>query len=151
MKLAWPAFMLSLLIFSVACSEKRALDPIIVRVFRDPASKEIESTILALGQMSLKTSKGHPILIATLEPRTYAEGLEHLANKGCQLIVFNSQEDAKKVEIEIPPQSLLEVSTRRYFIVVPNWVAGEEREAAQIVSANFSGELSKSGNSTKAQ
>jgi hypothetical protein len=82
-------------------------------------------------------------MIATLEPRTYADGLEHLANKGCQLIIFNSLEDGEKMNIEIPPHSLLEISTKRYYLVVPNWVAGEEREAAQIVSAEFRRELSK--------
>ena len=99
----------------------------------------------------MRTSQGHPIMIATLESRTYADGLENITSKCCQLIIFNSLEDAEKTKLEILPQSLLEVSTKRYYLVVPNWVTGEEREAAQIVSANFRREFSENRNNTVPQ
>ncbi len=60
-----------------------------------------------------------------------------------ELIIFNSPEDGEKAKAEIPPQSILEVSRKRYYLVIPPWVTGEEREVAQVVLAGFRQELSK--------
>jgi len=136
--------MTSLSMFSGACSDKGKPEPIVVHVFRDPESAELESATLALGRGQLRTSHGHRIMIATMVPKSYADGLKLLGSGvNSELIIFNSLEDGEKTKVEVPPQSILEVSRKRYYLVIPAWVTGEDREAAQLVMVGFGQELSR--------
>jgi hypothetical protein len=130
-----------------ACSEKRAPEPIVVHVFRDPAAVEIDSALLALGAKQLRTSHGRPIIIATLEPKSYADGLEMILGRQAHpdLVILNSSEDGKRAKIDVPPQSAVEVSTKRFYLVITNWASGEEREASELVLPEFRLELQKAG------
>src|ERR1700674_5151205 len=144
MKITLIAFLISLLMFSDSCSNKHQPEPIVVHVFRDPESVELESATLALGRRQLRTSHGHMIMIAVMVPKNYADGLRLLGSGvNSELIIFNSLEDGEKTKVEVLPQSLLEVSRKRYYLVIPEWVAGEAREAAQVVQGGFRQELSK--------
>jgi hypothetical protein len=144
MKITLIAFLISLLMFSGACSVKNEPEPIVVGVFRNPDAAELEKAILAVGYRQLRTSHGRPIVIATYEPKSYADELTMLGRRyHPELIIFNSPEDGEKAKVEIPPQSSLEVSRKRYYLVIPAWVTGEDREAAQLVMAGLRQELSK--------
>lgn len=143
MRITLIAFMTSLLVLCGGCSVKNEPDPIVVSVFRDPDAAELEKAILAVGFRQLRTSHGRPIVIATYEPKSYADDLMMLGRRyHPQLIIFNSLEDGEKAKLEIPPQGILEVSRKRYYLVIPAWVTGEDREAAQLVMAGFRLELS---------
>ncbi|MDR3713961.1 MAG: hypothetical protein P4L51_14155 [Puia sp.] len=126
--------LISLCGLSCACSNKSATEPIVVHVFRDPKAIGIDSALHAVGQMQLKTSRGKPILIATMEPNSYEEGLTLLGHQAHpELVFFSSLDDGAKSKTDIPPQSAVEVSAKPYYLVIPPWASGEQREAAELV------------------
>jgi hypothetical protein len=134
---------------SCGCFKRSAPEPIVVHVFRDPAAAEIDLALRATGKMQLKTWKGKPILVATMETTSYAEGLTILGHQAHPEIVFlASLEDGARAEIDIPPQSAVQVSRNRFYLVIPSWASGEQREAAELVVAAVRQELQKAGAST---
>jgi hypothetical protein len=51
-----------------------------------------------------------------------------------ELIIFNSLEDGEKTKVAVPPQSLLRVSTKHCYLVIPVWIAGEEhRKRVRVI------------------
>jgi len=144
MKIILIAFLTSILVLFGGCSVKNEPEPIVVSLFRDPDAAELEKAILAVGLRQLRTSHGRPIVIATYEPKSYADDLTMLGHRyHPQLIIFNSLEDGEKAKVEVPPQSILEVSRKRCYLVIPAWVTGEDREAAQLVMVGFRQEMSR--------
>ncbi len=128
-----------------ACYEKRTPEPVVVHVFRDRTAAEINSALLALGAKQLSTSNGRPIMIATTEV-SYPHGLEILGRQDHpDLVIFDSPEDAQRTKIDVPPQSAVELSTKRFYLVIPSWVSGEQRETAEQVLAEFRRELQRAG------
>lgn len=138
------ALLLFLSTFSMACSSNSPPGPIVVHVFRDRQAVDIDTAILAAGQGQLRTPRGRSIIIATLEPRSYTEGLKSLgAQTKCELVIFNAAEDGESARIEVPQQSPLVVGAKRYYLVIPGWAVGEEKEAAQLVMIKLREELAK--------
>jgi hypothetical protein len=134
-------FLILLSLSLSACSEKATPEPVVVHIFRDRAAAEINSALLAIGAKQLRTPNGQPIMIATTEVK-YADGLEILGRHDHpDLIIFNSPEDGKRTNIDVPPQSAVQVSTKRFYLVIPSWVSGEQRETAELVLAEFRREL----------
>jgi hypothetical protein len=134
-------FLILLSLILSACSEKGTAEPVVVHVFRDSAAEEINSALLALGAKQLRTSDGRPIMIATTELK-YADGLEILGRHDHpDLIIFNSPEDGKRTNIDVPSQSALQLSTKRFYLVIPPWISGNQRETAELVLAEFRREL----------
>src|SRR5882757_3012750 len=111
---------------SCGCFKRGDPTPIVVHVFRDTMATEIELALRSAGEMQLKTSTGKPILIATMEPTSYREGLtllEHEAHP--EIVLLDSLEDGTKAKIDIPPQSAIPVSKNTFYLVIPSWVSGE--------------------------
>jgi hypothetical protein len=136
-------FLILLSLSLSACSEKATPEPVVVHVFRDRAAAEINSALLAIGAKQLRTPNGQPIMIATTEVK-YSDGLEILGRHDHpDLIIFNSPEDGKRTNIDVPPQSAVQVSTKRFYLVIPSWVSGEQRETAELVFSEFRRELQR--------
>lgn len=134
MRIIWLMLLTSLCGLSCACSNKRAAEPIVVHVFRDPKAVGIDLALHAIGQDQLKTSLGKPILIATMEPNSYEEGLTLLGHQTHpELVFFSSLDDGPKTKTDIPPGSAVEISMKPYYLVIPSWASGEQREAAELV------------------
>jgi hypothetical protein len=144
MKKALLLFLTLLSLSLSACSKKAIPEPVVVHVFRDGAAAEINSALLALGAKQLRTSNGQPIMIATTEVKNYADGLEILGRQDHpDLIIFNSPEDGKRTNIDVLPQSAVQLSTKRFYLVISPWVSGEQRETAELVLAEFRRELQR--------
>jgi|ERR1700680_1556430 len=92
-------------------------EPVVIHVFRDPAATEIESALLAVGARHLRSIHGQAVMIATIEPESYAEGLEALGHQyHPELVIFDSPEDGEKMKIEAPPQSVVQVGTKQFYL-----------------------------------
>jgi hypothetical protein len=129
---------------SCACFKRSTPEPIVVHVFRDTTASEIDLALRSAGEMQLRTSKGKPILIATMEQTSYPQGLTVLGHAAHPEIIFlDSLEDGTKAKIDIPPQSAIQVSKNTFYLVIPSWASGEQREAAELVVASVRKELQK--------
>src|SRR6516164_690992 len=81
----------------VACTHRAAREPIVIRVYRDPAAAAVESAVLAVGAKQLRSSGGQSVMIATIEPKSYADGLDAFGHQyHPELIIFDSLEDGEK-------------------------------------------------------
>jgi hypothetical protein len=148
MKIVPIAFLTFLSLLSYACSDAPTPQPMVVHVFRDRTSKELNLALIAAGEKQLTTSHGRPIMIATLE-NTYTDVLAEWGHRtNPDLVIFDSLEDAKKVNVDVPPQSVVQISGKQYFLVVLPGTAGEQQEAAQLVLSTLRQELQKSGSNT---
>jgi len=144
MKITLIASLALLGLLSSACSDKTEPEPIVIHLFRDPAATEIETAILAVGAKQLKSGHGQPVMIATIEPNSYSEGLEDLGHHSHpELIIFNSPEDGKKVKVEIPFQSVVQVGAKQFYLVISPWVTGEQRQTAELVRTELRKELQR--------
>lgn len=126
----------------VACSGNTD-EPVVVHVFRDRDVIAIDSALLQAGAKQL-TVAGRPILIATLEHKSYADGLAVLGQRTRpQVIFFNSRADCERLNIYLGRDSAVNVSGQTYYLVIPPWAEGKERQAAEVVVASLRQELSK--------
>jgi hypothetical protein len=113
-------------------------------VYRDPAAAAVESAVLAVGAKQLRSSGGQSVMIATIEPKSYADGLDAFGHQyHPELIIFDSLEDGEKTGVAIPPQSSVKVSAGQYYIVIPPWVPEEHRQTAALVLGEIRNELQK--------
>jgi tetratricopeptide (TPR) repeat protein len=125
-------FVSILFLYSSACSRPDASTPVVVHVFRDPSSNEVDVGIRALGQKRLMTRDNRPIVIATQESKTYQEGLATLGREAHpDVVVLDSADDAKLIERN--SLRAVRTATSQYFIGVPQWSEGEQRNAAEQV------------------
>jgi hypothetical protein len=140
-----PIVRLTLLtLVSSGCSHRREPEPIVIHILRDRAATEIETALLAVGAKQLKSSSGQPVMIATIEPKSYAEGLESLGHLyHPELVIFNSLEDGKRTKVEVSPQSAVRVASRQFYLVIPSWVPREQRQTAELVLVEVRKELEK--------
>jgi hypothetical protein len=140
------ALLTILALLSSACSRQTELEPVVIHVYRDPGATEIESALVSLGARQLRNSHGQAVMIATIELKSYADGLEALGHQyHPELVIFDSLEDGKKVKVEVPPQSMVQAGAKRFYFVIPSWVPGEQRQAAELVLDEFRRELQKAG------
>jgi hypothetical protein len=144
MKITPIASLTLLALLSSACFHQTEPEPVVIHVFRDPAATEVESALLAVGARPLRSTHGQAVMIATIEPKSYAEGLEGLGHQyHPELVIFDSLEDGRKIKVEVPPQSVVQVGTKQFYPVIPSWVPGEQRETTELVLAEFRKELQK--------
>ncbi len=144
MKITSIASLTLLALLSSACSDQTEPQPVVISVFRDPAATEIEKALLAIGAKQLRSGRDQPIMIATEEPKSYSEGLEDLGHHfHSDLVIFNSSEDGKKIKVEVPPQSALQVGTKQFYLVIPSWVPGQRRQTAELVLTELRNELQR--------
>jgi len=142
MKIVLVGSLTLLALLSSACSDKAEPEPISIRLFRDPAATDIERALLAVDAKQLRSARGQPVMIATIEPRSYAEGLEHLGHHyHPELIIFNSPEDGRRVKVEVPLQSVVQVGTKQFYLVISPWVTEEKRQTAELVLNELRKEL----------
>jgi hypothetical protein len=142
MKVGLLASLALLALLSSACSNEA--EPIVIRLFRDPSATEIERALRAVDTKQLRSARGQPVIIATIEPRSYAEGLEHLGyHYHPELIIFNSPEDGKKVKVEIPVKSVVQIGAKQFYLVIPPWVPEERRQTAELVLTELRRELQR--------
>jgi len=121
-----------LLLHCLACSWTDDSTPVVVHVFRDPNSREIDVAIRAVGQKRLTTEDNRPIMIATQESKTYQEGLATLGKDAHpDVVVLDSADDVKL--IDRTSLRVVKSATSQYFIGVPRWVEGKQRDAAEQV------------------
>jgi len=126
------------------CSHRGEPQPVVIHVLRDPAAVEIETAILAVGAKQLRSASGQPVIVATIEPKDYAEGLESLGHYSHpELVIFNSLEDGQRTKVEVPSQSPVRVAGRQLYLVVPSWVPKEKLQAAELVRSEIFKELQK--------
>ena len=134
MKITAIAVLMQLALLLSGCFHRREPEPVVVHVLRDPAATEINTALLAVGAKQLRSGHGQPVVVATIESKSYAEGLEHLGHEyHPELVIFSSLEDGEKTRIRIPPGSAVQVTGRRFYLVIPSWVPKEQRETAQLV------------------
>ena len=144
MKLVVLALMPLLFLACCGCSERRISEPLVIHVLRDPAASELDSALVAIGARQLRTSRGQPIMIATIETTSYTEGLQVLGVQyHPELVVFNSVEDIKKSKIDIWQESAVRSPVKIYYVAIPSWASNEERKAAEGVLTNLRQELQK--------
>jgi|ERR1700730_7050636 len=125
-----------IVLFSVlccfACSRADNSTPVVVHVFRDPGAAEIDTAIREIGQSRLVTPDNRPIVIATLESRSYREGLASLGKDlHPELLILDSFDDAMTADRN--STVAIKSPTRQYFAVIPSWAQGEVRTAANEV------------------
>jgi hypothetical protein len=106
----------------------------------------VELALRVLGEKQLTTAHGKPVVIATLEYKSYSDGLVALGNQAHpehpDLIILDSVEDAQTLRLDASPQSVVPGS--HSLLIIPPWTTGEKREAAELVSVNLRQELLKS-------
>src|SRR5271169_5722186 len=142
MKIPFVMLLIYLSILFCGCSGKPAPEPIVIHVFLNATATEVDYALVALGEKQLRTSHGQPIMIATWKPNSYVDGLAKLGSQvHPELVVLDSLEDAKKINVDVGLQNAEQVGTRRYYLAVPTWASGEKREATEIVLAALSQEL----------
>jgi hypothetical protein len=146
MKISLVALMTLASTLSSGCSVKHSPEPIVVHVFLNATATEADLALVALGEKQLRASHGQPIMIATWKPNSYVDGLAILGHQvHPELIILDSLEDAKKVNVDVLPGSAMQVAAKRYYPAVPSWASGEPREAAEIVLTALSQELKRAG------
>ena len=132
-----------LLLACAGCSDKNASEPIVVHVFRDSNAAELNSALLAIGAKQLRTNSGRPIVIATMEGKSYAETLDLLGFQyRVELIFLHSPEDAGKLKTKVSVPIALPGRLDTYYAVVSAPASAEQREAAQAVVASLRSRLS---------
>ena len=147
-----PILTLALLVLvSVACSDRVEREPVVIHVYRDPAATVVESALLTVGAKQLRSSSGQAIMVATMEPKSYAKGLAILGHQyHPELIIFNSIEDGEKAGIGVSPQSSVATATRQFYLVIPEWVPKERRPTTELVLVEIRKELQKGSEPTTA-
>jgi hypothetical protein len=146
MKIILPRLLIALALLSFGCSNQQQSKPVVIHVLRDPSGIELESVLLTVSAKQLSSVRGAPIMIATLEPRTYTEGLESLGHEHHpELVIFSSIKDGEKAHVEVAPQAAVRVANRQYYLVIPAWVSGEQRQDTEIVVAEIRRELEETG------
>jgi hypothetical protein len=136
-------------LFSGACSNRAEREPVVIHVYRDPAASVIQSALLVVGTRQLRSSHGQAVMIATIEPKSYAEGLEALGHQyHPELIIFNSLNDGEIANVVVPPQSSVHVGARQFYLVIPAWVPKEQRQTAELVLAETRKELQRASQPT---
>jgi hypothetical protein len=136
-------------IFASACSQRRSVEPIVVHVFRDAASAEIDSALRAASKNGFSTPHSEPIIIATYEFKSYSDGLGVLGSQvHPELVILTSVEDVQRAKLSAVSQSVVQIATNEYYLIVPSWTSGEKREAAAVVAADLRNELLKDSNKT---
>ena len=87
-----------------------------------------------------------PIIVATVEYTSYSEGLADIGQRSRPDVVFlNSVADGERFNIDLPPESSFKVANKTYYVVIPRWTKGEERQAAEVVLASLRQELRRVG------
>src|SRR5712692_9813667 len=88
------------------CSHRGEPEPVVIHVLRDPAAVEIETAILAVGAKQLRSGRGQPVIVATIEPKDYGEGVE-ARGRDCRpgRGSVNAREDGQRTKGEVPSQS----------------------------------------------
>jgi hypothetical protein len=128
--------------FVCACSRERPRDPVVVLVFRNPAATEADLALRAVSEKRLSASHSEPIVIATLESKSYSDSLATLGNQvHPDLVILDSFEDVQKAKLDVSSESGLRVSTKQYFLIIPPWASKEQRAAAELVSVDLRHEL----------
>jgi hypothetical protein len=144
MKIVVVIFLASTALFLFGCSDRRSSEPIVVHVVRDSATTEIGSALTTLSARQLRTRRGQPIMIATIEAKSYEEDLKELGRETHpEIVIFDSFKEVEAAKVGIPTQGPLRVSTRLFYPVVPYWTSGQQREAAEVVLAGLRKELEK--------
>lgn len=88
-------------------------------------------------------------MIATIEPKSYTEGLGALGHQyHPELVIFDSLQDGERTNIAVPPQSSVQVGARQFYLVIPSWVPREQRQTAEQVLGEIRMELQKSTQQT---
>lgn len=132
-----------------ACSDQSGTGPVVIHVYRDPAATEIQSALLAVGARQLTSSHGQAVMIATIEPESYTDGLGALGHLyHPELVIFDSLQDGERTKVAVPPQSSVQVGARQFFLVIPSWVPREQREVAEQVLGEIRKELQKAAQQT---
>jgi hypothetical protein len=137
---------LFLIVFGLlaACSNRNKIEPVVIHVYRDPDIAALQSALLAVGAMQLRSSSGQPVMIATMEPKSYVDGLPALGHQyHPELIIFDSPEDGEKTGVVVPAQQGIKISGMQICFVVPPWVAEEKRQTAGLILDAIRNELQK--------
>jgi hypothetical protein len=126
-----------------ACSRSTNPTPIVVHVLRDPAAHEADAALSTLAQQELRSPTNRPIVIATIEGRSYEQLLKLVSQQGwAEVLILNSPADARSFEPAAPEPIQLE--GRQLFVVVSSSSKGEERNAAiQLVAALHSSAIDR--------
>jgi len=109
--------------------------PIVVHVLRDPAAHEADAALSTLAQQDLRSPANRPIMIATIEGRSYEQMLKQVSqHRIVDVLILNSLGDARSFEPAAPEPIQLE--GRQFFVVVASATQGQEHDAAiQLVAA----------------
>jgi hypothetical protein len=119
----------------ISCNKKEPPSPVIVHVLRDPSAGfagHLRQADLQFALTKPHLSSGKGVLVATNEGRSFPKLSERLADTPQDLLVLNSESDlpdSTKLRDHLGKSQLVCGGTLAY---IPDWVAGEEREASEM-------------------